>query len=164
MIFLSKVVKYCTRRDELCMNIENLSKSEVTVLIKSLKNCEKEIPGEMPLIGRIKDDTPVIDFKYHVKYILHRYRNPIDASRFSMHIRFTDIDSMLIRIDINNGSHKNPDGTKVPQNHMHIYNAEGGTRRDSVAVPLPDDIKDVSSLFTVLEEFLEYTNTATFKE
>lgn len=34
-----------------------LTDSEVKNLINSLKNCQKEIPNEIPLIGKIKDDT-----------------------------------------------------------------------------------------------------------
>lgn len=70
------------------MDITKLSDDEVQNLINSLKNCEKRFPNEMPLIGRIKDDTPVVDFKNHIEYKLHRYRHSIDTERFSLHIRF----------------------------------------------------------------------------
>ncbi|ANY14370.1 hypothetical protein BCY75_05660 [Latilactobacillus curvatus] len=137
-----------------------LTDSEVRNLINSLKNCQKEIPNEIPLIGKIKDDTPVIDFKYHIQYKLHRYRNPIDDSRFSLHIRFKDSNEHLIRVDINNGTHLNPDRVKIPQNHMHIYHYDPDLSKDAVAVPLPDEISDLSSLFSVLTDFLIYTNTS----
>ena len=142
------------------MNITVLTDIEVKRLIKSVKLCQKQIPNETPLIGRIKDDTPVIDFKNHISYQLHRYRHPIDNSRFSLHIRFKDTNEHLIRIDINNGSHLNPDKTRVAQNHMHIYHYDKNEnlRKDAYAYNLPDEINDLSSLFTVLESFLTYTN------
>lgn len=143
------------------MNILKLTDQEVNRLIKSLKNCEKSISGETPLIGRIKDDTPVVDFQNHVQYQLHRYRNPIDNNRFSLHIRFKDTNDHLIRIDINNGTHRNPNGEIAPQNHMHIYHLESNLRKDATAIPLPDEISDLTSLFTVLESFLKYTNVKT---
>ncbi|MFC6179984.1 DUF6978 family protein [Lactiplantibacillus daowaiensis] len=141
------------------MDITELTDLEVNQLINSVKKCERSIPGETPLIGRIKDDTPVLDFENHIKYILHRYRHPFDASRFSLHIRFTDTNDILIRVDIHNGTHKNPDGTVVGQNHMHIYHNQDGLRKDASAIPLPDEIHDISTLFIALDEFLNYTNT-----
>ena len=114
------------------MNITVLTDIEVKRLIKSVKLCQKQIPNETPLIGRIKDDTPVIDFKNHISYQLHRYRHPIDNSRFSLHIRFKDTNEHLIRIDINNGSHLNPDKTRVAQNHMHIYHYDENKVDDKV--------------------------------
>lgn len=145
------------------MNINELTDTEVNQLIHSVKKCERQIPGEMPFIGRIKDDTPVIDFENHIKYTLHRYRHPLDASRFSLHIRFTDTNDMLIRIDIQNGKHKNPDGEIIGQNHMHIYHEQKGLRKDATAIPLPNEIHNISTLFLALDDFLNYTNTKLYK-
>ena len=102
------------------MDIVNLNDSEVQALISSLKNCSQSIPTDMPFEGRIKDDTPVVDFKNHIEYILHRYRNPIQSSRFSLHIRFKETNDILIRVDINNGAHTNPDGKKIGQNQRNM--------------------------------------------
>ncbi|WP_347131613.1 DUF6978 family protein [Lactiplantibacillus plantarum] len=146
------------------MDITKLTGTEVSQLINSVKKCERQIPGETPFIGKIKDDTPVVDFENHIKYLLHRYRHPLDSSRFSLHIRFTDTNDMLIRVDIHNGTHKNPDGTVVGQNHMHIYHSYEGLRKDVVAIPLPDEIHDITTLFIALDEFLNYTNTKLYNE
>lgn len=143
------------------MNIYSLTDTEVKRLIDSLKNCQKQIPADTPLIGKIKDDTPIVDFENHIQYQLHRYRNPIDDSRFSLHIRFKESNDHLIRIDINNGTHRNPDGTKVTQNHMHVYHYDSDIKKDAIAIPLPETISDLSSLFSVLESFLIHTNTST---
>lgn len=145
------------------MNIEDLNDQEIQILLNSLKKCQKEIPDDIPLIGKIKDDTPVIDFSNKVEYILHRYRNPINIQRFSLHIRFKFTNEILIRIDINNGSHRNPDGKIISENHMHIYRQSEDYRVDAYAQPLPNSINNVSSLFSVLIEFLEYTNTKEYK-
>ncbi|USS88509.1 hypothetical protein M3M39_03275 [Fructilactobacillus hinvesii] len=112
------------------------------------------------MIGKIKDDTPVTDDKNGIEYKLHRYRNVFDENRFSLHIRFKNTNDMLIRIDIHNGTHINPDGTKIGENHMHTYKRiEGVLEKDKIATELPKEINDLSSLFTVLSQFLDYTNT-----
>jgi hypothetical protein len=144
------------------LDIVNLNDSEVQALISSLKNCSQSIPTDMPFEGRIKDDTPVVDFKNHIEYILHRYRNPIQSSRFSLHIRFKETNDILIRVDINNGAHTNPDGKKIGQNHMHIYSNRDIDRKDLYAVELPDEISDLDSLFSALVQFLSYTNTSDY--
>lgn len=143
----------------MAINITNLSESEVKQLLSSIKNCTKAIPGDTPIIGKIKDDTPVVDFQNHIKYKLHRYRGSIETNRFSLHIRFQDNNQHLIRICVNNGKHRNPDGSIAPNNHMHIYNTNKNYSSDSIATPLPDVINDLSSLFIVLRDFLTYTNT-----
>lgn len=144
------------------MNLNALTDNEVKILINELKNCQKALPNDTPLIGRIKDDTPTVDFTNHIEYYLHRYRNPIDPQRFSLHIRFKATEDHLIRFDINNGTHKNPDMSIVQQNHMHVYHSNGDLAKDAVAISLPADI-DINSIFTALESFLEYTNTKEYK-
>ncbi|MFC6322625.1 DUF6978 family protein [Companilactobacillus baiquanensis] len=141
------------------MDLKSLSEDQVQRLLQSLKKCVKAIPNDTPIIGRIKDDTPVVDFENHIEYILHRYRNNIDNTRFSLHIRFKETNEQLIRVDINNGTHINPDGEKIHQNHMHIYKYIDGLRKDSYAHDLPDEINDIESLFSTLVQFLEYSNT-----
>jgi len=47
---------------------------------------------------------------------------------------------------------------------MHIYHKIDGLRKDAVAVPLPDEINDITTLFIALEQFLIYTNTEQYEE
>jgi hypothetical protein len=147
-------------RDKL--DLGGLTDNEVKELLQSLKRCTRQIPEDMPLIGRIKDDTPVVDFKNHIEYFLHRYRNPFDSKRFSLHIRFQQTNDHLIRIDIHNGTHRNPDGTLIPENHMHVYHFVKGLRKDVIAIPLPAEIHNITSLFAALEDFLAYTNVTEY--
>lgn len=125
-------------------------------MIKSLKKFTEDVAFESPLIGKIKDDHSLIDSKNKIEYHFHRYRHPLDSARFSMHIRFKETNDHLIRLDINNGTHRNPDGEKIQQNHIHIYNNKL-ERKDAYAIKLPDQIKNIESIFSAMHDFFKYT-------
>lgn len=118
------------------MEIYNLSSNEVNRLIKSLKTFKESATFKKPILGKIKDDTPLIDYENQIEYKFHRYRHPLDSTRFSLHMRFTENNDHLIRLDVNNGTHRNPDGRKIEQNHLHIYNRKL-ERKDAFAISLP---------------------------
>lgn len=138
------------------MDIYNLSDDEVTRLIDSLKQFHEDITFADPLFGRIKDDSSLRDHKNNIEYIFHRYRHPLENDRFSMHIRFLDNNDILIRLDINNGTHRNPDGEIIQENHIHIYNKKSD-RRDAYAYELPKEIKNINSILDAMIDFFEYT-------
>ncbi|MGM0145318.1 hypothetical protein IGJ94_001880 [Enterococcus sp. AZ153] len=140
------------------MNILNhLIDIQVKNLINSLKYMKEKLPSEMPVIGKIKDDTLVLGMSDGIEYKLHRYRHPLEKERFSIHLRFKETNDHLIRIDINNGSHRNPDGEIISNNHIHIYK-DSEYAKDAFAYPLPTEFTDLESIFSVLEQFLLYTN------
>ncbi|AEO26672.1 TPA: hypothetical protein MPW84_002755 [Listeria monocytogenes] len=142
---------------ELQYDLNYLDDNEVQQLIKSIKILKQEIPVEMPEFGKIKDDTITLGVYDDIEYKLHRYRHPYDSQRFSIHLRFVNNNEHLIRIDINNGTHRNPDNTIVQQNHIHIYK-NSDYPKDAYAYPLPSEINDLYSIFTALEQFLVYNN------
>lgn len=110
------------------------------------------------MTGKIKRDDIVLGIYEGIEYKLHLYRHPLQADRYSIHLRFTENNHHLIRIDINNGSHRNPDGIKIKQNHIHIYKYEEGLPRDAYAFPLDTDDSNIVSVFDALEYFLKYNN------
>ncbi len=144
---------------ELQYDLNYLDDNEVQQLIKSIKILKQEIPVEMPEFGKIKDDTITLGVYDDIEYKLHRYRHPYDSQRFSIHLRFVNNNEHLIRIDINNGTHRNPDNTIVQQNHIHIHIYKNSDYpKDAYAYPLPSEINDFYSIFTALEQFLVYNN------
>ena len=81
------------------MNILNhLTDIQVKNLINSLKYMKEKLPSEMPVIGKIKDDTLVLGMSDGIEYKLHRYRHPLEKERFSIHLRFKETNDHLIRI------------------------------------------------------------------
>lgn len=140
------------------MNVLNhLTDTQVENLIHSLKLMKESLPSEMPILGKIKDDTLVLGVNEGIEYKLHRYRHPLEKERFSIHLRFKETNEHLIRVDVNNGSHRNPDGKIIAKNHIHIYK-DSEYAKDAFAYPLPTDFADLESIFTALEQFLKYTN------
>lgn len=137
--------------------LDYLTNEQVKNLIKSLKHFKQHLPIEMPEFGLIKDDTPVLGIYEKIEYKFHRYRHPLESNRFSIHLRFKETNDCLIRLDINNGSHRNPDGTIIPQNHIHIYTVSDYAK-DAYAYPLPGEFTDLESIFSALEQFLVYTS------
>lgn len=140
------------------MNLDHLSDLQVENLIVSLKKMQNKIQNTYPMIGKIKEDNGVLGEYDGILYILHRYRHPIDTSRYSIHIRFKEVHHILFRLDINNGSHRNPDGSIVPPNHVHVYKDDGSSRKDSYAYPIPTHFTDLSSIFSAFEDFLVYNS------
>lgn len=139
------------------MNINQLSSNQVNRLINSLKEFEHGTSIAFPLLGKIKRDHRLNDEKYGINYWFHVYRHPIEVGRFSLHIRFKENHYHLIRLDINNGTHRNPDGTIVANNHIHIYDIRS-ERRDEYAYSLPSEINNINDLSSALIDFFEYTS------
>lgn len=140
------------------MDLDKLTVYEVKTLIESIKQFKKELVLSANFSGRIKQTESVLGIHNGIEYKLYLYRNPVQSDRYSIHLRFKENDHHLIRIDVNNGTHKNPDGVKVQQNHFHMYKYEEGLRRDAYAYPLQTEDSQLISIFTALEHFLEYTN------
>lgn len=138
-------------------DLTHLSDLQIRNLISSLKKFKESLPPDISVYGKIKDDTLVLGEYDNIEYKLHRYRHPIDLDRYSIHLRFKSTNEILIRLDINNGSHRNPDGEIIPQNHIHIYK-DSEYPKDAYAYPLPTNFTDLQSIFTALEQFLLYTN------
>ena len=137
--------------------LDHLSSVQVQNLIESLKAAKRELPILMPEFGRIKDDTPVLGIYEGIEYKLHRYRHPYEKDRYSIHLRFKENNEHLLRLDVNNGTHRNPDGTIIQQNHIHIY-TDSEFAKDAFAYELPTDFSDLESIFSAFEQFLLYTN------
>lgn len=137
--------------------LDHLSEVQIRNLIASLKHMKEQLPIEMPEFGILKDDTAVLGAADGIEYKLHRYRHPLQKDRFSIHLRFKETNDILIRIDINNGSHRNPDGEVIKQNHIHIYK-DSEYSKDAYAYELPTHFTDFESIFSALEQFLSYTN------
>ena len=60
---------------------------------------------------------------------------------------------ILLRLDLDSGSHSNPDDTVVPSPHLHVYREGLG---DSWALPVPEFFRVTDELSEWLIQFLEY--------
>ncbi len=114
-----------TGTDMAKLDLNSLDDEHVKLLINELKYPETHIDvNELKTIvaSRINERQEIISFKLGIKYLLTIKRGNIEKDRFSISIIFKDTYHTLVRIDINGGTHDNPDGTIAPKSHIHIYN------------------------------------------
>ncbi len=63
---------------------------------------------------------------------------------------------ILVRLDIDGPSHRNPDGAEVPCPHIHHYREGFG---DKWAIPAPIDLfRNTDDIWESLRDFFRYCN------
>ncbi|HDB1039403.1 TPA: hypothetical protein O6E57_002707 [Staphylococcus aureus] len=150
-----------TGTDMAKLDLNSLDDEHVKLLINELKYPETRIDvNELKTIvaSRINERQEIISFKLGIKYLLTIKRGNIEKDRFSISIIFKDTYHTLVRIDINGGTHDNPDGTIAPKSHIHIYN-DKYDKKDRFAYEINlKDFPDIYNLYNVYMSFLEYNN------
>ncbi|MCL7640971.1 hypothetical protein M8412_14565, partial [Staphylococcus aureus] len=150
-----------TGTDMAKLDLNSLDDEHVKLLINELKYPETHIDvNELKTIvaSRINERQEIISFKLGIKYLLTIKRGNIEKDRFSISIIFKDTYHTLVRIDINGGTHDNPDGTIAPKSHIHIYN-DKYDKKDRFAYEINlKDFPDIYNLYNVYMSFLEYNN------
>ncbi len=148
------------------LDLNSLDDEHVKLLINELKYPETHIDvNELKTIvaSRINERQEIISFKLGIKYLLTIKRGNIEKDRFSISIIFKDTYHTLVRIDINGGTHDNPDGTIAPKSHIHIYN-DKYDKKDRFAYEINlKDFPDIYNLYNVYMSFLEYNNIKDFE-
>lgn len=146
------------------MDYNNLNDKEVIQIIKRLKYPKRkfaisDIYREISaLFGKIDIDEVILDDD-GVKYILHIFRGKRNSNRFSIHLRFKEINDHIVRVNINpSNRHLNPNGDYILGSHIHIYSNQY-SKRDSLAVPLEEsDFPNVNTIVEAVSHFIDYTN------
>ena len=98
-----------------------LTTAEATKLIDLLKNRVTEATLLFPSIGK-KLEFDVYATKNNSKFIINISRGSIDKKKCTYQGRTYLNNIPLLRLDITNSIHINPDGKKIIGNHLHIYN------------------------------------------
>lgn len=111
------------------MELDTLTDIEVIALIKELKQFLNNPQINIPMFGRYKDEETVVDVLNNIEYRFKAYRGNLDT-KYSIHIRFLDNNTHLVRLCINGSNHTNNDGSKVGRNHIHIYKFDGHEQTD----------------------------------
>ena len=89
------------------------------------------------------------------EFILDVNSMRLDVKKFSFGTRTQSIIT-LARVDIARGGfHRNPDGVKIIEPHIHRYREGYG---DKWAEPLPPEFGDTDNIFQVFQHFLTYCN------
>lgn len=108
---------------------------------------------EIPLISEDRAD----EFKLTI-----RQGGIVLSKKVTTQLREKNTNTILVRLDLGNKPHVNPDGTRLNCPHIHIYKEGYG---DRYAEPLPKDIfTNPDNVSITFKEFLKYCNvTKNFK-
>lgn len=77
----------------------------------------------------------------------------ISISKVTNQLREKNTNTVLVRVDIGNVKHTNPDDTVIEGNHIHLYK-EG--YEDTFAYPLPSQFTNPQNPYVTLDEFMKY--------
>lgn len=91
----------------------------------------------------------------HEHFLLDLSRGRIDLLKVKMQNRARQV-VVLVRLDLGDAPHRNPDDTEVPAPHLHVYREGYG---DKWAIPVPTaSFRNTSELRTTLDDFLRFCN------
>lgn len=136
-----------------------LTDQEAQYLIKLLKAVAKQHNHQ--LTNKSSGEINIVG-KENRRFILNYYYN--DNSKV-FHLRETEHNYTLLRVNLNNKFHKNASGEKVWGNRINIFSAEEYyLKADETthyrAYPLPyETISNTDDFLQMLTNLLEYTNT-----
>lgn len=100
-----------------------MTTEEAKKLIDMLKERVSKTNLEFPTLGK-KIEFDVFAKEDGTKFIVNINRGSIDNKKCTYQGR-TYINSVpLLRLDVTDSFHINPDGTKIQGTHLHIYNEE----------------------------------------
>lgn len=132
-----------------------LTTEEAIKLIDILKERVSDATLKFPKIGD-KVEFEVQAVKDGKKFIVNINRGKIDIKKCTYQGRIYINSIALLRLDVTNSFHINPDGTKIQGPHLHIYNEENEMREaiqfDIKSADLYDYCLKFFRKFNILEE------------
>ena len=127
-----------------------MTTEEAIKLIDMMKKRVSETTLEFPRLGT-KLEFEVFAEKEGRKFITSIRRGNIDNKKCTYQGRTSFNNIPLLRLDITNSFHINPDGTKIIGNHLHIYN-----EKNEMGEAIPFDINDADLYKYCLEFFKKF--------
>ena len=129
-----------------------LSQSDADQLIA----VEKHFVDDAPLVvtgSGIDISRALISNDGDEGFVLDVWRGSFNLSKYKLQLRGREI-VPLVRVDVDGAPHINPDNTRVPTPHIHLYR-EGYD--DEWAYPLSNySFRDSSDIVKTLEDFAEF--------
>jgi len=131
-----------------------LTQAEADALIAMEKHRVNEDRSDFPM-GEQSLVLPLHSFDKREQFLLDLSRGRIDLLKVKMQNRGRQVVA-LVRLDLGSAPHRNPDDAEIPAPHLHLYREGFG---DKWAFPIPaNNFRDVSDLWTTLEDFLLFCN------
>jgi len=131
-----------------------LTQSEADSLIAMEKLYIENSIFEFPIAGN-KINIPLVSKDLREKFILNVNRGRKNFAKITYQNRVRSV-IPLIRLDLGNGGHPNPDGSFISGTHIHIYREGFG---DKIAFPLDLNIfNNIDDLYETLFDFMRFCN------
>jgi hypothetical protein len=132
----------------------DLSQAEAEALMRMEKHRVDETPWSFPQTGQ-RLAIPLQSIDKRESFFLDVTRGKIKLMKATLQNRARQT-VVLLRLDIDGASHRNPDGEEIPCPHLHIYREGYG---DKWAIAAPSDlVSEPDSLDQVLVSFMERCN------
>ena len=132
---------------------EELTENEVKRLIDLGKNRVNDEEHRFPDGGETLE-IPLISLDERENFLLSVTVGRIDLSKSNNQLRLKPENIPLVRIDVGNTIHKNPDGTIITGPHIHIYKEGYGLK---FAYPLEKYLRtNPEDTYQVLCDFMNY--------
>lgn len=139
-----------------------LPQEDADALIQMEKECIGPPNHTFPQPGRklkIECEPPDGSERFH----LDVHRGSINLKKVNQNFRVrTSI--VLLRLDVDASTHKNPDGEKIGRTHLHVYReGYGDAWAYEIPGPLPEDVPtfrygDLADPMRTLQDFMAYCN------
>ena len=127
-----------------------MTTEEAKKLINMLKQRVTDTTLKFPQLGnRIEFEVKAL--KEDEKFIVNIKRGNVDRKKCTYQGRTYINSTVLMRLDVTNSFHINPDGKKIQGTHLHIYNEENG-----MGVAIPFDIENADLYEYCLEFFKKF--------
>lgn len=129
----------------------DLTQVEADALLAMEKYCEKDQVHTFPSLGgSLRLELRSQDGRETFNLDITRSRALLSKETFQTRARKTVI---LVRLDMDGPTHRNPDGEEFPCPHLHVYRAGYG---DKWAMPLPPELTGVTGTMQLLNAFMDY--------
>lgn len=127
-----------------------MDNQEIENLIKEIKYFADNITS----LNIIKDTKFKLEKKLHSKNKINTYKlkfayGKMDINKISINTLHEETKQVIVRVDITNKMHTNPDGTIIEEPHIHIF-------KDGIskyAYPLNSD--EFRNLFPIIDDRVE---------
>ena len=123
----------------------------------ALRDIQKEFLQAEPIIltDHFNVNRELISIDRQESFVLTLRQGRIDLKKITYNTRHI-CGIVLVRLDITQGQHTNPDGTKIIGPHIHVYTEGYG---DCVAIKLPDSdygFTDTNDYIKCLGDFFDF--------
>ncbi len=131
----------------------NLTQAEADALIAMEKHCVNDDRCDFPMGGKSLS-LPLQSSNKREQFFLDLSRGRIDLLKVKMQNRAQVV--ALVRLDLGEAPHRNPDNEEIPVPHLHLYR-EGYGDKWAMRVPA-DRFTATGDVWMTLQEFMRFCN------